>query len=177
MFAGCGSTTTATTTATTASTLASAPSGEASFVGQATNAEILIQWTRSGNDLSGLLQEAIRKAPGSTEVESPGRAFTGTMSGNGLTSTLNEGLGSTSALVGTLRGSGFTMTLPGEDHRLVTVAFVPGTVADYNHAVLEIEGMAEQGPSSAAGEKVPVGPNDREVREELRRLQEAERKG
>lgn len=178
-LAGCGGATATAPRTSTPSNPARASSGAASFIGQATNAEILIQWTRSGNDVSGSLQEVIRKAPGSRQVESPGRAFTGTISGNGLTLTLNGGLGSASAIVGTLGGNGFELTLPGEAHRLVTVSFVPGTVADFNHAVLEIEGKAEQGPSDTTDEhnKVHVGPNtpsDREVREELRRMRDAE---
>lgn len=153
-LAGCGSSTgtAARTTSTTAHTTSThpIPAGSASYVGQATNAEILIQWTRDGNSLSGSLQEARRKETGSNEVVSSAAAFTGTVAGNGLTLTLPEGLGTTKALVGTMSGNGFTMTFPAEGHELLSLNFVPGTVADYNHAVNEIEGKAEQGAETSA---------------------------
>jgi hypothetical protein len=79
-----------------------------------------------------------------------GRPFTGTVEGNGLTLTLNEGLGSTTALVGTTNEGGFTMNFPAIGHALTRITFVPGTVADYNHAVLEIEGKAERGGSGSS---------------------------
>jgi hypothetical protein len=146
--AGCGSSSDPTT---------SSSSGAATFVGQATNAEILIQWTRAGDSLSGSLQEALRKEGGSSAVESSSRAFTGTISGNGLTLTLNEGLGTTKALVGKITSTGFTMTFPGTEHELTSITFVPGMVADYNHAVSELEGHAEQGPSSAPADATTTG--------------------
>jgi hypothetical protein len=158
VLAGCGGSSTSTGAASAPSTApspppaaGSVPSGAASYVGQASNAEVFIQWTRSGDTLTGSLQEALRKERGSNEVESSSTAFTGAIAGNGLTLTLNQGLGTTKALVGELHGQGFTMTFPGIEHALSSIAFVPGTVADYNHAVLEIEGRAEQGGESATG--------------------------
>jgi len=71
---------------------------------------------------------------------------------NGLTLTLNEGLGTTKALVGQMTADGFTMTFPAVGHELTSITFVPGQVSDYNHAVSEIEGRSEQGPSSSGRE-------------------------
>jgi hypothetical protein len=79
----------------------------------------------------GIAARALRKEAGSNEVESSSTAFTGTISGNGLTLTLNQGLGSTNARVGQLRGDGFTMTFPAQEHALTKITFVPGTVSDY----------------------------------------------
>jgi hypothetical protein len=181
VLAGCGGST-ATTTSTSApesTATTSIPAGSASYVGQATNAEILVQWTRAGNALSGSLQEALRKEPGSDEVVSSSRAFTGTVAGNGLTLTLPEGLGTTKALVGTVSGNGFTMTFPAEGHELLSLTFVPGTVADYNHAVKEIEGKAEHGgeASTTTGQAGSEAPSDKEVRTELEQMRKAEGHG
>jgi hypothetical protein len=158
--AGCGGSTTRTGAAAPSSTAPSTgttpQSGSASYVGQAINAVVFIQWTRAGSSLSGSLQEAIRKERGSNEVDSSSSAFTGTISGDGVTLTLNEGLGSTKALVGQLNANGFTMTFPGQEHALTSITFVPGVVSDYNHAVLEIEGRAEQGGQSASASTGPV---------------------
>src|SRR5271166_3306548 len=43
--------------------------GPASFIGHASNAVMFIQWTRSGQSVTGSLQEAIKKA-GSLGLES-----------------------------------------------------------------------------------------------------------
>ena len=140
---GCGGSTASTDT-----------NGAASFVGRASNAAVFIQWTRAGDSLSGSLQEAIEKEGEDSGVESSSRAFTGTVDGNGLTLTLNEGLGSTNALVGKMSGDGFAMTFPGVGHRLITIIFAPGQVSDYNAAVRELEGTTtatlEQAPPSSS---------------------------
>ncbi len=115
-------------------------SGAAAYVGRASNAVVFIQWTRADNNLSGSLQEAIAKEGEGSGLESSSRAFSGTVDGNGLTLTLNEGLGSTKALVGQMTGkTGFTMTYPGTGHRLITIPFAPGTVTEYNTDVRELE--------------------------------------
>jgi len=131
----------------------STTNGAFSYVGQATNAEVFIQWTRAGNGLTGSLHEVIRGESGGSGLESFSRAFTGTIDGDGITLTLAEGLASTSALVGMTNAYGFELTLPGAHHLLVPIKFFPGHVADYNHAVRELEGRAENAlPGNAKGE-------------------------
>ncbi len=135
--------------------------GEASFIGRASNATVFIQWTRTGNSLSGSLQEAIVKEGDSisskdeSEVESSSRAFSGTIDGDGLTLTLNEGLGSTKALVGKMGGAGFTMTFPGVLHALTTIRFEAGSVSTYNAAVtaLEAQTAATSASPPSSGEQ------------------------
>jgi hypothetical protein len=52
-----------------------------SFVGTASNAAIFVQWTRSGGQLTGELQQALLDGSGSSEqVSSQSEAFTGTIS-------------------------------------------------------------------------------------------------
>jgi hypothetical protein len=126
-------------------------SGAASFVGRASNAVVYIQWTRTGNTLSGSLQEAHLKERTGSGVESASGAFTGTVSAGGLTLTLNEALGSTKALAGRLTSGGFRLTFPALGHRLTVIRFAPGQVSDYNAAVRQLEGTstsASETPSS-----------------------------
>jgi hypothetical protein len=88
-----------------------------SYIGHASNAAVFIQWTRSGDSLSGSLQEAMAKEGEGGGVESSSRAFTGTINGKGLTLTLHEALDSTSALVGRLSARGFTDLFDGGGER------------------------------------------------------------
>jgi hypothetical protein len=111
---------------------------------------VFIQWTRTGNALSGSLQQATAKEGGNSGVDSASSAFTGTVSGGGLTLTLNEGLGVTKALAGRLTSGGFTLTFPALGHRLTVIRFVPAQVSDYNAAVRELEGA-----STSASETPP----------------------
>jgi hypothetical protein len=127
-----------------------------SYIGHASNAAVFIQWTRSGDSLSGSLQEAITKEGEGGGVESSSRAFAGTINGKGLTLTLHEALNSTSALVGRLSGTGFTMTWPGTQHGLISITFAPGEVAGYDAAVHALENgtgpaAAEESSSSTTG--------------------------
>lgn len=127
-IAGCGS------------SAGSAGSGNTgSFLGRASNAVVFIQWTRTGDNVSGSLHEAIRKESGESGVESESRSFTGTINDHGLTLTLTEGLGATTALVGTVAAHGFTLTYPGTDHDLISITFTGAPLSAYNAAVAKLE--------------------------------------
>ena len=85
-----------------------------SFVGTASDAAVLVQWTRSGGQLTGELQQALLDGSGSSEeVSSQWEAFTGTISGNSVTLSLNEGLGSVTNLTGSLDGQQLDLNYPG----------------------------------------------------------------
>ncbi len=131
-------------------------SAAGSYVGRASNARVFIQWTRAGNSLTGSLQEAIAKEGEGAGVESSSRAFTGTTANNGLTLTLNEGLGSTKALVGRMTGQGFVLTFPGAHHGLITITFAPGQVSDYNAAVDELEAQSTPALATAPNATTPT---------------------
>jgi hypothetical protein len=118
---------------------------------------VLIQWTRTGNTLSGSLQEAILKQAEGSESS---RAFRGTVSGRRLTLALNEGLGSTKSLVGQLTAGGFTLTFPGVGNRPTVIRFAPGEGAVFAAAVRKLEtpqsiAAAEEGKGGS--ESTPPG--------------------
>ena len=128
-----------------------------SWVGRASNAVVIIQWTRSGNNLSGSLQEAIIAKGEGSETS---RGFAGTLSGRGLKLNLNEGLGSTKSLVGHLTAGGFTLTVPGAGNRLTLIRFAPGEGADFAAAVRKLEtpqDIAEAEPRTSSSEATPPG--------------------
>ncbi len=131
--------------------------GPASFIGHASNAVMFIQWTRSGQNVTGSLREAIKKA-GSLGLESSDKSFTGVIDGKGLTLTLQAALGESHSLVGEVKEPGFTLTLPGQGSSLITVAFEPGEVSGYNEATKQLVVGQYSSPCSlyVAGHEVRV---------------------
>ena len=73
--------------------------GPASFIGHASNAVNVIEWTRSGQNVSGSLREVLLKAPAGPGFSTPDdHAFTGVIDGKGIT--LNIQGGESTAYVG-----------------------------------------------------------------------------
>lgn len=104
-----------------------------SYVGRASNAAIYVQWTRSGNKLTGELHQALLQgSSGQTGVSSQSVAFTGTVSGSSVTLTLNQGLGSTTNLTGSLRSSQLALSYPGRNGGVITVSMTSASAAAYN---------------------------------------------
>jgi hypothetical protein len=121
VLAGCGS--------SGAGGAAAAGKGPETFVGRAPNAVMIVQWTRTGRRVSGLLREAIAKR-GGRGVSSAAKSFTGTINGRGLSLRLGG-----EALAGQLEGNGFSLTLPGAEASAVAIRFQPGQLAEYDHGV------------------------------------------
>ena len=66
--------------------------GPASFIGHASNAVMFIQWTRSGQNVSGSLREVLLKAPAGSGLSTPDdHAFTGVIDGKGITLNIQVG--------------------------------------------------------------------------------------
>ena len=161
-----GSSSSSTSPPTSTAKGAEETNGPASFIGHASNAVMFIQWTRSGQSVTGSLREAIKKA-GALSLESTDKSFTGVIDGKGLTLTLKAALGESSSLVGEVKEPGFTLTLPGRGSSLITVAFEPGEVSGYNEATKQL--VVGQYPSPCSlyvtGHEVRVaftGPNSAE---------------
>lgn len=87
--------------------------GPGSFIGHASNAVMFIQWTRSGQNVTGSLREVLTKEPAGSGVTSTGHAFTGVVNGSGLTLDI-RGLEDT-AYVGETKGEGFNLSVPGQE--------------------------------------------------------------
>lgn len=126
-------------------------SGPASFLSRASNAAIFVQWTRSGNQLTGELLQALLQSDssGKQSISDQSVAFTGTMSGSSLTLSLNEGLGSVINLTGTLQGGELNLNYPGRNGGLTTLQMQPAAASDYNAAVANLQGEARQANSQA----------------------------
>ena len=141
--------------------------GPASFIGHASNAVMLIQWTRSGTSVTGSLREAIAKAS-ALRLESVDRAFTGVIAGKGITLNLSGALGESTAYVGEVKENGFTLTVPGQGSNLITINFEPGEVSGYDAATKQLLLARYPSPCSlyVTGHEVRVdftGPNSAEA--------------
>jgi hypothetical protein len=140
--------------------------GPASFIGHASNAVMFIQWTRTGQNVTGSLREAITKT-GSLGLESADKAFTGVIAGNGVTLNIHGALGEGTAYVGEIHGNSFTLTVPGQGSNLITINFAPGEVPGYDEATKQLLLSRYPSPCSlyVAGHEVRVsftGPNSAE---------------
>ena len=152
-----------------------------SFVGTASNAAILVQWTRSGDQLTGELQQALLDGSGSTEqVSSQLEAFTGTISGNSITLSLNQGLGSVTNLTGTLDGQELALNYPGQGGGVITIRMAPGGPSDFNADLTSLRGQAGQAQNQAAQQEAAqqqansVASDSQAVSNDLSALQSAE---
>jgi len=79
--------------------------GPASFIGHASNAVLFVQWTRSGQSVTGSMREVITKAPLGSGLTSTDYAFTGVIQGNGLILDLSGQ--EPTAYVGEVKNDGF----------------------------------------------------------------------
>jgi hypothetical protein len=127
---------------------ATSNSGSGTFLAEQQNAVLLIQWTRSGSSLSGTIDETLLVGATGGGVTAQSSSLTGTVAGNGLTLQLNPGLGSVTSLVGQTHRAGFSVTFPGQSNNLVTVNFVPSTVAAYNAAATSLDDAEYSSPCS-----------------------------
>ena len=145
---GCGSSSAVNTGTAAAGPAAVAPgtSGNSgSFVGKASNAAVFVTWTESAGQLSGELQQAILQTDsgsGQESVNNQSISFTGSMSGSSVTLSLNQGLGSTSNLTGTLNGGNLTLNYPGQNGNVITLQMQPGTASTYNQDLTALQSQA-----------------------------------
>lgn len=87
---------------------------------------------RTGNDLSGSLDEATTRRPAGSGVSNNDQSFSGATEGNGLSLQAQNG----TWLLGQFnRENKFTLSLPGNEGGLISVSFSPAHVRQYNHAV------------------------------------------
>ena len=126
--------------------------GSGSFLGRASNAVLLVQWTQNGNHLTGDLQQALIQGSGTSGSESVSNqsvAFTGTINGSSVTLSLDQGLGSTTNLTGTLNGGVLDLNYPGQNGVIITVSMPSGTAADFNRDLASLQGRVQSANNRA----------------------------
>lgn len=118
-----------------------------SFVGKASNAVVFVTWTQNAGQLSGELQEGTLQTDSGSGTESVANdsvSFAGTISGSSVTLTLNQGLGATTNLTGTLTGNELNLNYPGQGGSVITLQMQPGTANDYNQDLNTLQSQANQ---------------------------------
>jgi hypothetical protein len=135
-----------------------AASGSSVFLGRPSNGAILIQWTRSGGALSGSVDQSLWDSS-AQNMNQEDSSFTGTIAGNGVTLQLNQGLGETKALVGTLQGAGLVLTYPGTQNNLIQISFRPSSIGAYNSAVTAVENAEETPTTTTQSSPSPSSEN------------------
>lgn len=94
-----------------------------------------VTWTRSGDTLLGQLTQAKSAEDGSGTVDTQRVDFDGTAEGSSVSLRLNQGLGNTSTLTGTIDGDTLTLDYPGLEGDVVTVRLREGDAEDFNAAL------------------------------------------
>jgi hypothetical protein len=119
----------------------------------ASNAALFVQWTRSGNQLTGDLQQARidsgSDSSGTESVANQSVSFTGTVNGSSVTLALSQGLGATQNLTGTLAGSTLDLNYPAQDGGITTIQMASGTAADFNRDLANLQGQVQTANTQA----------------------------
>lgn len=142
LMAGCGgersASSEATRTVSTTVPRSTAAASQRGFLALASNGALFIQWTRTGDTVTGTLSEAFTSLSDPTQPQSESHPFTGVISGSDVTLTID----SSENWNGTLNGSNVTLSYTSSDGSLRTFDFHPASVADYNAAVASVRGRA-----------------------------------
>ena len=109
--------------------------GPAGFVGTASNAAVYITWTRAHDALTGQLTQALMPNDVDGQVETDRVGFTGTVSDDAVSLRLDQGLGTSTTLTGSLDGDRLTLDYPGRDGGVTTIKLHHGDSAAFNSAL------------------------------------------
>jgi len=110
------------------------------YLAYASNGVLFIQWTRTGNTVTGTLAESYTDLSNPAQVSHESHTFTGVINGSSITITLDSG----DNWNGTIAGSSVTLnTPPGSNGQIGSFTFRPATVADYNAAVRGVNGQGQ----------------------------------
>lgn len=117
------------------------------FLAIASNGAVFLQWTRSGDSVSGSVTQTLVSG---MQLQPSSGTFTGVVNSSSVTLTFSAGFGQT--WNGTLNGNQLLLSYAASDGSLGTLTFTPATVADYNSAVAQLRAQvdAEQASSAAA---------------------------
>jgi hypothetical protein len=115
-----------------------------SWVARATNGVVLLQWTRSGDSLTGSASVAFVDDADPFSVQKSTAAFTGVIDASNITLTVDQGLGFSTNWNGSVRGPVLTLTYVADDGGLTTLGFTPGEVDSYNTSVRSLERSVAQ---------------------------------
>jgi hypothetical protein len=133
--------TAAATTTTLAPTDATALPG---YLAVATNQVLFIEFTRSGDEISGTVQFAYLSSDGS-QIETSNGPIDGKISVSSVAINDENSVITTSGRVsGTFQGSNLVLAFPQQNGQLAPVSFSPASVADYDNALSTLQNEANR---------------------------------
>jgi hypothetical protein len=128
------------TEGTTAGTTAPKPISGAvgtGYLAKASDGIIFIQWTRSGNSLSGTAQDEYLSGSTPNEtVKSDTITVSGQLNGPTITLSFDDG----ASVFGTLSGGSFTVNFPQNDGSLAPLTFSSASASQFNEALANLQG-------------------------------------
>lgn len=119
--------------------------GARRYVGTASNAVVYVSWTRSNDSLSGQLVQA--RADDDVHaggIDTERVSFDGAVDGSAVSLRLDEGLGATLTLTGTLDGDTLALDYPGTDGGIITITLRKDDTAAFNAAVAALREKVSQ---------------------------------
>jgi hypothetical protein len=117
------------------------------YLATGSNYVVFIQWTMSGNDLSGSAQETtLSGSPPNAAVNTQTISVVGSLNGSTITLSFNGG----AEVFGTLSGGSFTVNFPQSDGSLAPVTFTSASASRFNAALNSLKGSTGSANQSAA---------------------------
>jgi len=117
------------------------------YLAKESGAVVFIQWTQSGNNLSGSAQvETLSGSPPNQSVSTNTISVSGQLDGSTITLSFN---GETKVF-GTLSGGTFEVNFPQNDGSLAPVTFTTATATQFNQALADLQGNTGSANQSAA---------------------------
>lgn len=117
------------------------------YLAKETGAVVFIQWSQSGNNLSGSAQvEALSGSPPNQSVSTNTISVSGQLEGSTITLSFSGG----TKVFGTLSGGAFTVNFPQSDGSLAPVTFTAATATQFNQALANLQGNTGSSNQSAA---------------------------
>jgi hypothetical protein len=117
------------------------------YLANESGAVVFIQWTQSGQSVSGSTQvETLAGSPPNQSVSTDTISVAGRLSGSTITLSFNGG----ATVFGTLSGGSFTVNFPQTDGSLAPVTFTAATATQFNQALAVLQGHTGSANQSAA---------------------------
>jgi len=124
--------------------------GDAVFLASGPNLVLLVRWTDVAGQLAGSLDEVRADSSAHSGVSSVDIPFTGLHNGIHISLTLAEGLGTYTALTGSIQGNSLILTVPQNDGQLADDTLSSSTVDAFNAAITQLASTGQQQAVQAA---------------------------
>jgi hypothetical protein len=98
-----------------------------------------LQLTVVANSLNGTLDVATLNG---TQVQTRHSSFSGTVSGQSVTLTFSEGLGTALNVSGAVNGEALVLNFPQTNGEIASTTFIPSNAAAYNSALADLQSQA-----------------------------------